>query len=306
MKKRALILSGGSIKGAFQAGAIQQVLKEGFKPDIIHGISVGSLNGSFLVNETGKRNNNYDWEAIGNTLVEFWLKNINQSSDLVKKKGFFKLAKELLLNRFNGIISNEPLQKLVHQILSIENLRKSNIDFTAGAVDMITGKLKSFNQSNPSLIDGVIASTAIPIMMPISHIGGIPYYDGGLRDVAPLKSVIEKGAEEIVIILCQSEELTEKNFNTGKLMHLVSRIMDIVVNETVNNDIARMQDINCQVPKNLDIIKRGIHTGKKRIKFKIIRPQKELAVKIDKFNTEDIERMIELGKTTAEETGWIN
>ena len=62
MKKRALVLSGGSIKGAFQAGAIQQVLNEGFQPDIIHGISVGSLNGSFLVNETGKYNNGFDWK----------------------------------------------------------------------------------------------------------------------------------------------------------------------------------------------------------------------------------------------------
>jgi NTE family protein len=302
--KRALVLSGGSIKGAFQAGAIQQVLNEGFEPDIIHGISVGSLNGSFLVNETGKRNNDYDWVAIGNTLVDFWKKEINKPSDLMEKKSFFKLAKELLFNRFDGIISNEPLEKLVKRILSLENLRKSNIDFTAGAVDMVTGKLKSFNPSNPSLIDGVIASTTIPIMMPISHIGGIPYYDGGLRDVAPLKSVIEKGAEEIVIILCQSEELTEKDFNTGKLMHLVSRIMDIVVNETVNNDIARMQDINCQVPKSYNVIKKGIHTGKKRIKFKIIRPQKELVVKIDKFKKRDIERMIALGKIATEETKW--
>jgi NTE family protein len=206
MKKKALGLSGGSIKGAFQAGAIQQVLNEGFQPDIIHGISVGSLNGSFLVNETGKKNNNYDWKTIGNTLVEFWKNKINKPSDLMKKKGFFQLAKELLFNRFNGIISNDPLKKLVHQILSLENLRKSKVNFTAGAVDMITGNLKHFNQSNPSLIDGVIASTTIPIMMPISNIGGLPYYDGGLRDVAPLKSVIEKGAEEIVIILCQSEQ----------------------------------------------------------------------------------------------------
>ena len=306
MKKRALVLSGGSIKGAFQAGAIQQVLNEGFKPDIIHGISVGSLNGSFLTNETGKYNNDYDWAAIGNTLVEFWRNNINKPSDLVKKKNFFRLVKDLLFNRFNGIISNKPLQDLVHHILSIDNLRKSKVDFTAGAVDMITGKLKYFNQFNPSLIDGIIASTAIPIMMPISQIGGMPYYDGGLRDVASLKSVIEKGADEIVIILCQSEQLSEKNFNTGKLMHLVSRIMDIVVNETVNNDIARMKDINDLVPKKSTIIKRGVHTGKKRIKFKIIRPSKELVVKIDKFKKKDVEQMIELGKVTAKESEWIS
>jgi|GEM_PF-5766007 len=36
-KKKALVLSGGSIKGAFQAGAIKVVLESGFKLDIIIG-----------------------------------------------------------------------------------------------------------------------------------------------------------------------------------------------------------------------------------------------------------------------------
>lgn len=306
MTKRALVLSGGSIKGAFQAGAIQQILNEGFKPDIIHGISVGSLNGSFIVNETGKRNNIYNWKRVGETLVDFWRNNINQPSDLVKKKSFFKIVKELLFNRFDGLISTEPLQQLVNRILSIDNLRKSDIDFTAGAVDMITGRLNYFNKLDSSLIKGIIASTTIPIMMPISQIGSTPYYDGGLRDVASLKSVIEKGADEIVIILCQSEQLSSKNFNTGKLMHLVSRVMDIVVNETVNNDIARMKDVNELVPKSSNIIKKGVHEGKKKIRFKIIRPQKELIVKIDQFEKNDVEEMIELGKVTARESRWID
>jgi hypothetical protein len=88
-------------------------------------------------------------------------------------------------------------------------------------------------------------------------------------------------------------------------MHLVSRIMDIVVNETVNNDIARMEEVNCQVPKKSNIIKKGIHKGKKKIKYKIIRPQKELVVKIDKFKKEDIQKMIEQGKITARESEWM-
>ncbi len=81
--------------------------------------------------------------------------------------------------------------------------------------------------------------------------------------------------------------------------------MEIIVNETVNNDIAKMQDINCQVPKSYNVIKKGVYKGKRRIKFKIIRPQKELSVKVDKFNKADIKRMIALGKLTAEQTEWI-
>ncbi len=42
--KRALVLGGGAIKGAYQAGAIKVLLNKGFAPDHLYGISVGSLN----------------------------------------------------------------------------------------------------------------------------------------------------------------------------------------------------------------------------------------------------------------------
>jgi len=58
-------------------------------------------------------------------------------------------------------------------------------------------------------------------------------------------------------------------------------------------------------PKIPTLLKEVVHSGKKRFKFKIIRPQKELSVKIDKFNKSDIEQMIALGKVTAKQTDWI-
>ena len=44
-------------------------------------------------------------------------------------------------------------------------------------------------------------------------------------------------------------------------MHLLSRVMDIVVNEIVNNDIEKMKYINCLIPKNDNQIKNCVHTG---------------------------------------------
>src|SRR5258708_39861301 len=44
MAKKALVLSGGGMFGAWQAGA-WSVLSKSFQPDLIVGASVGSLNG---------------------------------------------------------------------------------------------------------------------------------------------------------------------------------------------------------------------------------------------------------------------
>ncbi len=116
MGKKALVLSGGSIKGAFQAGAIQQVLEEGFEPDIIHGVSVGALNGGFMVNETGKRNNDFVWPDIGNELVNFWKGKVRRPSDLIKRKSKLTLGANIVTNRFKGIVSTSPLQNLVRSV----------------------------------------------------------------------------------------------------------------------------------------------------------------------------------------------
>ena len=53
--KKAFVLSGGSIKGAFQAGALADLLtSKTFTPDAIYGTSVGSLNGAFIADRAGR------------------------------------------------------------------------------------------------------------------------------------------------------------------------------------------------------------------------------------------------------------
>lgn len=304
MGKQALVLSGGSIKGAFQAGAVKQILSEGFEPEIIHGISVGSLNGAFLTNLTGKYDNNYNWPDLGDELVDFWLKDITKPESLVKKNSVLKLGWQLLWGKFESVLSTKPLKDLVYKTIDVDNFIKSNIDYTAGAVDLNSGSLKSFSKYDKELIEGVIASTTIPVMMPASLIGKTYYYDGGLREVAPLKSVIDKGATDIVVILCQSKDVSAQNFDHGNIVHMVTRVMDIVTNETVNNDIRQTQKINEIIAGNSELTKEGVFRGKKRVNIRLIRPDSELTLKIDKFDKKDIENMIELGRITAEKSKW--
>ena len=74
---KALVLGGGSLKGAWQVGAIQAVLETGFKPDMIYGISAGALNATFMVNEAGNqfiKNKSIDWDLVNKNLLKFGLK----------------------------------------------------------------------------------------------------------------------------------------------------------------------------------------------------------------------------------------
>lgn len=46
--KKALVLSGGGARGAFEAGVVQALWERGYRPDIITGVSVGALNATVL------------------------------------------------------------------------------------------------------------------------------------------------------------------------------------------------------------------------------------------------------------------
>jgi len=197
--KTALVLSGGSIKGSFQAGVIAEVLDQGFVPDAIYGTSVGSLNGAFLAERAGrdKRDGKEpNWPAIGRQLESFWLDNVTASDKIAKKRGVLALVWAIIGKKFDGLVDMSPMQALVKQELDTDNLRASPVQFYACAVDLATGDAVYAPHDGPDALDYVIASTAIPIEMPVKMIGQGAFVDGGVREVAPLRRAVEGQREQ--------------------------------------------------------------------------------------------------------------
>jgi NTE family protein len=295
---KALILSGGSIKGAWQAGAVKAIFDKGFTFDAIHGVSVGSLNGSFICQEAAKQMQsgpNLDWSQLGESLVQFWKENIKNPGNIAKERKWYQTVVAVMRNRYNGLVDTTPLQDLVKRTINPAILQQSPIKLTVGAVNLASGNNEFPGPGDPNFIDYLIASTAIPIIMPVQFIAGNknrPYLDGGIRDVAPIGKAIDAGADDIVCVLCQSRETTA-TFDPGNLMALADRVMEIVVNEIVNNDIKRAEDVNKQLAAGNDL------QGKKQVKITIIRPNQPIGLDLSKFSEKEIVDTINSGYSTA-------
>ncbi|MBI5021163.1 MAG: patatin-like phospholipase family protein [Ignavibacteriales bacterium] len=303
-QKRALVLSGGSIKGGFQAGAIKAVIESGFYPDFIYGISVGSLNAAFLCNEIGKHGIPKDpreWSLIGSNLINFWKENIKKPSDIANKLSWLRIALGALFNNFNGLVDTTPLQKLVRRIIKIDNIRKSSIKLKVGAVNISNGIITYADPSYPDFIEYVLASAAIPMIMPIMKIGNQPFVDGGIKDVAPLKAAIDNGATDIIVIACQPKDMGGVSVNSGNLIHLTERVFDIMVEEIVNNDIEWSEYFNLYLPQDGTPEIAGPLAGYRRLKIKVIRPSVPIHLDLQNFDSEDIKNMIDTGYYTAKE-----
>ena len=277
---KILVLAGGSVKGAFQAGVIKALFEQGYQPDAIYGVSAGSLNAAYLVNQFGQQANAHlpiSYPQAAQDLWDFWELRITHPQSLSKPFNLFELGWSALTKKFKGLVDTSPLRDLLQDVLQSRNLSASPVGLKVGAVNVLDGAMHYVDPSFENFQEYLLASSAVPILMPVVKINGETrksYLDGGLRDVAPLQKAIQDGATEVVVIACHTEMIEGGDFDSGDLLALVDRVMDIAVNEILNADL-RMQ--------------------RSEVKLRIIRPKQGLSIDIQHFTKMDIRRMLEMG-----------
>ena len=292
---KALVLGGGSMKGAFQVGAIQSVLENGFEPDMVYGISVGALNATFLANETGRQyteEGKITWPLASRRLLEFWIKNITQPQDISTLRSRVMLGMNTLISRFDGLVDPAPLHLMIRNNVKDSYLKGSPVQVKVGAVNVQSGEIKYVTPQQPHFLDYVRASSSIPMLMPAIAIEGEMFLDGGLREVAPIRQAIADGATEIVVIACHSPHLYQpEGMNPRNLIMLVERVRDITVNEYANSNIIWAESY----------VDRSILRGTP-MKLTVIRPVAPLVLDMQHFTSEDISRLIIEGYRVGIET----
>lgn len=278
-----LVLAGGSVKGAFQAGVMKAMMERGYQPDAVYGVSAGSLNAAYFVNQLGLQaitGEPISFSQASQDLWDFWETRITSPESLFKPFNIFQLGLSALRKKFKGLVDTQPLRNLLNEVLSIRNLHASPIALKIGTVNIIDGTMHYVDPSEEYFLDYLMASSAVPILMPVVKIHGETrrsFLDGGLRDVAPIKKAVEDGASHIVCISCHMESIEGGHFDSGDLLALVDRVMDIAVNEILNADIKEVMIFNT------------------KIDVQSIRPTQPLTIDIQNFNKMDIRKMLELG-----------
>ena len=280
---KILVLAGGSVKGAFQAGVMKAMMERGYQPDAVYGVSAGSLNAAYFVNQLGLQaitGEPISFKDASQDLWDFWESRITSPESLSKPFNIFQLGLSALRKKFKGLVDTMPLRNLLTEVLSVRNLHASPIDLKIGAVNIIDGTMYYVDTSEEHFLDYLMASSAVPILMPVVKINGETrrsFLDGGLRDVAPIKKAVDDGASHIVCISCHMETIEGGHFDSGDLLALVDRVMDIAVNEILNADIKEVMISNTTID------------------IQSIRPPQPLTIDIQNFNKMDIRRMLELG-----------
>ncbi len=229
---KALVLSGGGARGAFQAGVLSRMVKEGMGGfDVITGTSVGAINAAFLAQFPKDQ-----FSLAVEQLERLWLGGLQ-----VWKPRFLPFRILATLFGAKSIGSNRNLKRLLRENIDLADLRDTDVELRIPAVNLITGVLAVATHKTPDVLNWVLASSAVPAMFPpvkIQTTSGKQYHaDGSLRETAPIRSAIKAGASDITAILTAHPQHVEGVKKVGSAWKIALRSLDILTHETLRNDI---------------------------------------------------------------------
>lgn len=306
---KALVMSGGGSKGAFEVGVLRYLHDhENVEYDIIAGVSVGALNASMLatgpMKETlpilekvwfeGIKGNSSVWKhyllwhmvgcVIGTSLLSLGTLLCAILGGPLGLTIFLALltlgslyVPYHFIETLRSVYRTGPLRSIVRKYLDLEKLKTSGKKLLVGAVAYETGEYRCADETNPDIIKWIMASSSFPLFFPLEKIEGLNWTDGGVTNVVPLQDAIENGATEIDIILTGPLGMTEeKSFG---ILPQLERSIELQSREVVRNDIVVYD---------------------KTIKVRIFEPEKKFEYSSLKFSPKHIRETYDAGLKLAE------
>jgi predicted acylesterase/phospholipase RssA len=281
---RALVLSGGGSKGAYQAGAVQYLMGEmGIDYDMVCGTSVGAINAAFIAQyRLGAP------RAVAAALKQMWRR---VSTDKVRKRWFpFGVISSLWKS---SVYDSTPLQQWVRSELNDERIRTSGRQLRMMTVSLGTSEIRTVTENDQNLPDWVLASAAFPVMLQPIRVEGDLWTDGGVRRVTPLSAAVAAGATDIDVILC-SDPYAKDDADTNH-MHAVPQILLRAI-DIMNDQISRSDLELCALKNDLSCA-----PGSRwhRVNLRVMKPQSPLTQDSLDFSPTSIERMMTIGYADA-------
>lgn len=181
----AFVLGGGGMLGAVEVGMLRGLEEGGVVPDMVLGTSVGALNGVMVAaRPTGS----------SDRLERLW--NEIEARDPFGGPLFARLA--TIARSGTHLHDNGRLSRLLHEALPVRRFEQLEIPFQCVAASIERASSRWFDQG--PVIPAVLASSAVPGLLPPVLIDGEHHLDGGLVHSIPLGRAIALGATEIYVL----------------------------------------------------------------------------------------------------------
>jgi NTE family protein len=181
----AFVLGGGGLLGAHEVGMLRALFEAGVRPDLVLGTSVGAINGAVVAADPAGAVARLDRMWQGDELR------------LVFSEKLWSRAVRLVRSGTH-LHSLEPLRRLLADALPAETFADLKLPFQCVAASIETASARWFGAG--PVIPAVLASCAVPGLLPPVEIDGEHYFDGGLVDSIPVGRAVSLGASTVYVL----------------------------------------------------------------------------------------------------------
>ena len=198
VRKVALVLGGGGLKGFAHIGVLRALGERGIKPAVYAGTSIGALIAS---------------AAAGGMHVD----EMAARARALRKHDLFRLNRlGMVLDRLHlpAIYLERPLREVAESVAPDKKFHELESTLLVNTVDIQRGTQIVWGLpglQNIRIADAVYASCALPGFFPPGEVDGRPCVDGGVIDNLPV-SIAARGMDAVIAVDTGSSAiLTEKD-----------------------------------------------------------------------------------------------
>ncbi|MGY2002602.1 patatin-like phospholipase family protein [Blastococcus sp. SYSU DS1024] len=182
----AFVLGGGGVLGAAEVGMLQALFEHGVRPDLIVGTSVGAINGALVAADptpAAVDRMRAVWEELASAGV--------LSGSVLARVG-------TLVRTRTHLHPREPLRDLLTRHLPVQTFGELEVPFQCVAASIERAAEHWF--ADGPLVPAVLASCAVPGLLPPVELDGEHYLDGGLVHSIPVGRAVALGADTIYVL----------------------------------------------------------------------------------------------------------
>jgi NTE family protein len=182
----AFVLGGGGALGACEVGMLRGLVEAGVRPDLVLGTSIGAVNGGLFAADPTP-------EGV-TRLARLW-----QSPDATAgiADSFVRQIGTLARTRTH-LQPLGPLRERLGEALGAERFEDLPVTFQCVAASIERAAEHWF--ADGPLVDPILASSAVPGVLPAVRIGGEHYIDGGIVNSIPISRAVALGAGEVYVL----------------------------------------------------------------------------------------------------------
>lgn len=183
----SFVLSGGGNLGALQVGMMRALLEHDIRPDLILGCSVGALNGAAIAADPTL--------AMLDRVQDLWL---SMEGRDVLPAGLLPTTVQLA-RKGAAVHTNHALRGVIDDMLGPDRtFAELTVPYQCVATDVDAAREVWFTEG--PMVDPILASAALPAMLPPVEIDGVRYIDGAVVNDVPVSRAVEVGATTIYVL----------------------------------------------------------------------------------------------------------